>query len=59
MEGVAIALVELIGTFPMPFQMAVVLLILIGGLLFLGKSFLTAIRGTKFDMPAKKKRKRK
>lgn len=59
MEGVALALVELIGTFPMPVQMVIVFFILLGGLLFLGKSFLTALRGTKFDMPKKKTRKRR
>jgi len=59
MEGVALALVELIGTFPQPIQIFIVFLILVGGLLFLGKSFLTALRGTKFNMPASKKRKRK
>ncbi len=47
MSEVAIALVGLIATFPMVIQVAVVFFILIGGLLFLGKSFLAVFNAGK------------
>lgn len=56
MEPVAIALVGLIGAFPQVIQITIIFIILFGGLLFLGRSFLAAFKGTKFDAPRKRKR---
>lgn len=57
MEEVAIVFVGLVATFPMTIQIAIVFIVLIGGLLFLGRSFLAAVKGMKFDAPKRRKRK--
>lgn len=47
MGEASLALIGLIATFPMAIQVAVVFFILIGGLLFLGKSFMSVLHSAK------------
>lgn len=56
MEVVALAFVGLIVTFPMSIQIAIVFIVLAGGMLLLARSLLAAIKGTKFDMPKKRRK---